>query len=333
MLNIFRFIKLLILTCLLSTQLKAGALCEGRFPNPVTDICWKCLFPLYIGPAPIKAGQKGNGDKPPPLIHWCPIEIPPFYLPGIGISFWEPARIAEVVRTPWCFPTLGGITMGSGGGDRGGHARTNGEEKGNAFYQVHWMTYPVLSWLSMAFTAGACQTTDSFDIAYFSELDPLWDDDSLSNILNPESILFANPIAQIACVADSVKAGATRFGINKLFWCGGSQGSIYPLNGGHANHIGGVDTAELLVQKTAARLHRSFLALDTSTDDALCRPQAQAIMRKTQYKTNIQHPVPWTRGAYGFGAHSMVYGVGKEYPYKGEQFTFVVWRKRKCVLF
>jgi conjugal transfer pilus assembly protein TraU len=29
---------------------KASAVaCGGRFPNPVTDICWLCLFPINIG--------------------------------------------------------------------------------------------------------------------------------------------------------------------------------------------------------------------------------------------------------------------------------------------
>ena len=26
-----------------------GGTCHGRFANPITDICWNCLFPLTIG--------------------------------------------------------------------------------------------------------------------------------------------------------------------------------------------------------------------------------------------------------------------------------------------
>ncbi|AVZ00461.1 hypothetical protein DAI21_22910 (plasmid) [Lelliottia sp. WB101] len=41
------------------------------------------------------------------------------------------------------------------------------------------------------------------DIAYLSELDPMWNDSSLSVIINPEAVLFNNPIAQAACAADA----------------------------------------------------------------------------------------------------------------------------------
>ena len=23
--------------------------CPGRFPNPVTDVCWSCVFPIVVG--------------------------------------------------------------------------------------------------------------------------------------------------------------------------------------------------------------------------------------------------------------------------------------------
>ena len=26
-----------------------AAPCEGRFVNPITDVCWSCLFPLTLG--------------------------------------------------------------------------------------------------------------------------------------------------------------------------------------------------------------------------------------------------------------------------------------------
>ncbi|WP_230323437.1 TraU family protein, partial [Salmonella enterica] len=27
----------------------ADAACESRFVNPITDICWSCIFPLSLG--------------------------------------------------------------------------------------------------------------------------------------------------------------------------------------------------------------------------------------------------------------------------------------------
>ena len=40
----------------------------------------------------------------------------------------------------------------------------------------------------------------SLDLAYLTEVDPLWADDELTAILNPEAVLFANAPAKAACV-------------------------------------------------------------------------------------------------------------------------------------
>ena len=31
-------------------------LCQGHFVNPITDICWHCLFPITIGHAEVVPG-------------------------------------------------------------------------------------------------------------------------------------------------------------------------------------------------------------------------------------------------------------------------------------
>lgn len=334
MLKNFLLIKIIVLFIAIPfSQSSFSVACSGRFPNPVTDICWLCLFPIHIGPAKINIdGQNDNGDSPPPLICACPAPPPIFIRPGIGVSYWEPARVAEVVKTPMCSPTLGGVVLGNIPAPSGTHG-DNDEIGGSAFYHVHWFQYPVLSWLSMGLTQGACFVPETFDLAYLSELDPLWDDDELSFILNPEAILFANPVAQAACVADSVKAAVTKFGIDQLFWCSGSQGSIYPLDGNHANHIGGVDSSLAVVHKHVYKMHRQFLAMDTSTHSAMCQNVPQPILRKSQYKQQMMYPIPQTRKGLGFGAPSTIWGAGREFPYVGEDFSYLIWRKRKCCAF
>ena len=229
---------------------KASAIaCGGRFPNPVTDVCWLCLFPIKVGHITLSApGQIDNHDIPPPLFCGCPAPPPIFWRPGVGVSYWEPARVAEVVRTPMCSPTLNGAIMGVLPVPAGNNHEGDGDQ-GNAFYHVHWFQYPVLSWVSSFVTQGMCFVSEPFDLSYLSELDPLWDDDQLAFVLNPEAILFANPIAQAACVADTISASTTMFGLDTLFWCSGSQGSVYPLDGSHASHVGGVDSSLAVVHK------------------------------------------------------------------------------------
>jgi len=46
---------LLLIASLLGTgSAQAAAPCYGKFPNPFTDVCWKCIFPLSIGPLRIE---------------------------------------------------------------------------------------------------------------------------------------------------------------------------------------------------------------------------------------------------------------------------------------
>lgn len=331
----FRLSKLLGIGTLLLSIIISGrsyALpCNGRFPNPLTDICWSCMFPIQIGKIKLNPTKESeNLDPPPPMICSCP--FPPLRRWGIGISFWEPARIAEVVRTPMCSPTLNGAVLGKLPVPAGTNTK-NHKSGGSAFYHVHWIQYPVLNWLGLMMAGGACMVSESFDLAYFSEMDPLWDDDELTYILNPEAVLFAHPLAQAACAADSIKAAASGFGIDKLFWCSGSQGSLYPISGNHATHIGGVDSSLALVHKMIFKLHRQGQAHDTSTknENTMCNGWSpQSLLRKNQYKQQMLFPVPQNIKGYGLGAPSMLWGAGKEFPYKGEDFSYLVWRKRTC---
>lgn len=304
--------------------------CPGRFPNPISDVCWKCVFPISIGPISISLGQEDSGDKPP-LICTCPAPPPVFIRYGVGIGYWEPARIAEVVRTPWCSPTLNGSVLGDAGAPRGTHAG-HGDDERHAFYHAHWFTYPLLSWIGAAITESLCAVEDTFDLAYVTELDPLWDDDELGFLINPEAVLFANLIAQAACIADTI-AATTGFGIDSLFWCSGSQGSVYPITGNSAHHVGGVDSSLLLTHRMAFKLHRQGIGQDTSTTGAMCGSQIQPILRKGQYKTQMLFPVRQNDRCVPFGRPSAFWAAGREFPYEGEDFTHLVWRKRLCCAF
>jgi len=323
------FMFLIVVSSLGARKAEAVA-CGGKFPNPISDICWMCLFPLEIGSITMSFGQPNNGDPNPPFICSCPAPPPIFIRYGVGLSFWEPARIAEVVRTPMCSPTLNGQVLAPMPMIPAGTNTEPNDNDGDAFYHVHWFQYPVLSWLGMGITQGICYVSEPFDMSYMTELDPLWDDDELAFLLNPEAVLFANPVAQAACVADSIKASATGFGIDELFWCSGSQGSIYPLDGNHANHVGGIDSTLATVHKHVARMHRMGLAQDTSTLGAMCQNLPQPIVRKKQYKQQMMYPIPQTLKGYGFGAQSLLWGAGREFPYEGEDFSYLVWRKRTC---
>lgn len=309
-------------------QASAAEPCYGRFPNPFTDVCWKCVFPISIGPLRVDMGMEDSGDSVP-LICTCPAPPPVFVRIGFGAGFWEPARVAEVVRTPFCSPLMGGVTLGSWAAPSGTNAKTS--DRRDAFYHVHWYIYPLLAWMNLL-TDLACITPESFDVLYISEVDPLWEDDELAFLINPEAALFANPIAQAACATDCA-AATVGFPLDPLFWCAGCQGSMYPIDGNVKHHEGGVDSSLLLVQRMAAKLHRQFIARDTSSRGAMCLPLPLPILRKSQYKTQMLYPMPYTLNAQPFGRVTIPWGAGREYPVRGEDWAYLIWRKKACCAF
>lgn len=327
MLKIMRYSILLLL---LISNTSYAQPCNGKFPNPITDICWRCLFPFSVGGASIKLGQKDAGMKPP-LLCTCPAPPPVFVRPGIGISYWEPARVVEGVRTPMCSPFLGGTKLGTLPVPAGTNTRGH-DTKESAFYQMHWYQYPILGMIMAGITQSICFIPgDTLDVAFITEIDPTWDDDALTTILNPEAVLFASLPAQAACAVDSIKAAATGFGIDTLFWCSGSQGSVYPLDGMHIENVGGIDSSLALSHRLAFKLHRVGLGMETGDIGAMCTGgYFKPILRKSLYKQQMLFPVAQTKRAYGLGHPSTLWAAGREFPFKGEDFAYLFWRKRLC---
>jgi conjugal transfer pilus assembly protein TraU len=306
-----------------------GATCHGRFANPITDICWSCLFPLTIGGIGIVSdGQPDIGNPSSPV---CYCNNPPRL--GISIGFWEPVRMVDVTRSPFCMVGLGGLSLDPGiGAPRGAQVGHDSQTR-NSFYQVHWYANPILAWLEVLLDFP-CLEQGSLDLAYLTEVDPLWSDDELSAILNPEAVLFANPVAKAACAADCVAASAG-FPVASLFWCAGCQGSIYPMTGHVTTHIGGVQASVLLTQRMTAKMHRQLTTFATAGSRGLCGAYPLPIFDKTHYKLQMTYPVPATAKVGGqccqpYGRTTMIWGSGKSFPVSGEDFSYQIFRKRNC---
>lgn len=302
--------------------------CHGRMLNPVTDICWKCLFPLSIAGFEIFSGNPSPKSTGSPV---CTCPRPPFGepLPGIPVGFWEPVRLVDVTRTPYCLVNMGGIQMGSTGiRNRGDVEEDRHDGTKHSFYHVHWYVYPITYWLEIL-TDFLCLESASIDLAYLTELDPLWNDDEKSFILNPEGVLFGNPIAQAACAADCVAASAN-LPLDPLFWCSGCQGGLYPFTGTLNDHSGGVQASLLIAGRFMAKLHRELLLWGTSGPTALCEKYPMPIIKKGQYRFQMTYPIPSTSNCYAMGSTEVVWQAGREFPYKGEDFGYLIWRKRDC---
>ena len=169
---------------------EASSSCEGEWLNPITDICWSCLFPITLGDLEVMDSDFKDADNPKnPL---CLCNRGPIPTPGIVTGFWEPVRVIEVTRTPYCMVSLGGAEFFKGDPREGGFKK--GASGTHAFYHVHYYVYPLLAVLNLI-GDFACMSSGSLDVAYVSELDPSHDNSSLSNFMHPETVLLANPIA------------------------------------------------------------------------------------------------------------------------------------------
>jgi conjugal transfer pilus assembly protein TraU len=329
--------RLLLLASLMTTLFSyAGATCHGKFVNPITDVCWSCLFPITIGSMEAFSGSVPD-TKTHPSLPLCACSAPGSTVirPGIAIGFWEPVAMTDVTRTPFCMVNIGGLQLPMGSDYAIGTSEIANSDLNNSFYYVHWYKYPLLYWLNLI-ADGICLETGDLDIAYLTELDPTWIDDEWGFLQNPEGFLFGNLIAQAACAADSI-ATLSSLPLDSLFWCAGAQGSMYPLSGWVQEHVGGVQASTLLSERMAYKLHRDWLITDSVGADspALCFNHKYSIIPKSRYRYQMVNPVP-TIGSGGcspFGKTTSLWEFGHEFPFEGEDFGYIVWRKRDCCAF
>lgn len=312
----------------LSLCLSLSALCsaEGRFVNPVTDVCWSCLFPITISGVQVSPGE----DLADHTTVVCACAGTPPKV-GIPVAFWEPSRMVDVTRKAYTLVGLGGIQVGDPSfRNNGTVGPIAGTSMRQSFYHVHWYFYPLVSWLEIL-TDFECITKGTLDVGYMSELDPLWNDEATNFILNPESALFANDAAQLACIADCAAASSGR-PLDGLFWCAGCHGSLYPFTGFVGHHVGPIQASSLLVHRVIAKFHRAYL-LTGYEPDQFCQAEYMPLIKKTLYKTQLLYPIPQTTGpCIPLGKSDLFWGAGKSFPVTGEDFIYLIWTKRQCCL-
>ncbi len=292
-----RFFATLVLSVVASAAMPQKV-CNGQFPNLITDLCWDCMFPVSIAGGIINIGASGDdydtGASKLPVCA-CINNL----MIGTPMSFWEPRYMVDTTNKPGCMPLLGGVDISPPfnaneyGGEKATTRQIGGTQR-TAFVHVNEYINPVMSALGVI-SASPCLDNRSFDLPFISWADPTWNDDTLSLMLTPYAYPFAG-IASIAAEAPDAISATFGFPLASLFWVAGSWGPMYPLTGNAQMSNTPEQVAHLMIARLFAKLHAAGTQQSTAGDAALrsCGAMGfpQLIMDKRQYKTNRVFPFP-----------------------------------------
>jgi conjugal transfer pilus assembly protein TraU len=107
---LFRLVLVLASALWLPATSNAQQICNGKFPNLITDVCYDCIFPIGIMGGLLNLGVSGDdydtgASKTPICV--CVNNL------GIGtpVSFWEPRYMVDTTTKPGCMPLLAGVDI------------------------------------------------------------------------------------------------------------------------------------------------------------------------------------------------------------------------------
>lgn len=322
----------------------------------VSNICWSCLFPIRL----MGAVQMGEGNIPPTAaddpVCMCDGNggVPEV---GFVLGLWSPMALIELVRKPYCAPSLGGSTIRESFRSWGMKDGSDGGSSSNQFLNVHQYSFPLYEILELLL-APECNAggfTD-LDLHYMSEIDPTWSEDELAIFTQPEVAIASNPLLQAACPVDC--AAATFSGpVDRMWWCAGCWGNLYPFTGNVPSGGSPPRVSSLLATRALAASHRRGLAWRTTGNDVVCGGEVYPMMPKQQYRMSMMFPVPeadpgirtlppavsggtgnpqiddyqWTQKCcHNIGVPAMLWGEWRNIPATGEDFVYLLWRWTDC---
>lgn len=272
-----------------------------------------------------------------------PICVCPNPLPRVGIvvEFHEPIALVDVVKIPYCSPTLG-LALPAvlpstqfSVGEEGESSNLSGVQSQRRGYQLHYFKYypwGALQLLTDFICLDPGMASDFLDLLYPTELDPLYQWDVLANILSPESLLFANPVASFACSVDAL-ASTVGFPLTPLYWCAGSWGLIFPLS--KASLTKDAPQAQgLALSKLLFKMHRELILWCSAGKAGLCGRFPCPIWIKGEYSMYPLYPVIFPL-RQPLGRNALVgWGFGQDVPVVNRHNTvWMVYRQRSCCAF
>lgn len=283
----------------------------------IDKVCWSCLFPIRLLGANIinVNGGRAPSDRASGAVCACGGNLSKGQLPVIGfkIGFWQPLRLMELVRRPYCFPALGGMRATSSLSTAGGGAQVGimaSLEPGLTteemdFWNIHYYAFPLVAILELL-DSQTCNIDglSSFDLIQIGEAYPNWYSDELSFLIQPESILFSSPFAVGSSAIECPLIAARDEPIDSWFWTAGCWGSVYPFSGNMNVSSQIVNNWSLASAKFLYMLSRLMMIKRTTGNDAVCEPRKMPILKKSQYRLQMMFPVAETEDRRAGGGSS-----------------------------
>ena len=253
---------------------------------------------------------------------------------GVLVSFWEPHRIIETVKDPYCSPTDSQSFLLSEAADAAGtldpmfmsgtHADHSNTEDATVFSQVHYLTHPVLDVIITA-SDSICREFSDYKMEYISETDSEWQS-IYSSMWWPEAELFADFSLVKSCMADAA-AAQSGTPIDALYWCMGSWGMLFNMNG-HLNQDEYTTGNAGLAARTIAHMGRRGFLMDAAS--STCHAISMPTWIKNYFR--LQPLRPTERSIkIPIGMAPLLWGSGlNTVNMNGDNFAWLLWRLRIC---
>jgi len=273
----------------------------------IDRICWSCLFPIALMGVELfningAAAPEGHANRGVCVCHgsWKELKLPTI---GFSLGYWQPARLLELTRLPYCFPGLGGLRATMSLSTAGGAAQVgilSSHEVDQTlteidFVNIHYYAFPLFAILELL-DLPSCNPDGymTFDLLQIGEAYPNWYSDELSFLVQPESLVFANPFAQAAAMLECGYIAAMDKPIDNWWWTAGCWGMVYPFSGNMPVSSQIVNNWSLASTKFLYMLGRLKMIRRTVGNDALCDAQDMPILLKSQYRMQMAFPVAET---------------------------------------
>jgi conjugal transfer pilus assembly protein TraU len=301
----------------------AAISCNGRVFNPVTDMNWNNGLPVVAGGQNLgKSGPNNPALHSMPAVCTCGIKI------GVGVTYWEPSYVAEIARSAGCLSTMGGTAAFGNTMANMNASKAKGHGNDKQRMQVHWYKYPVAAMMDVLKNLGGCISLPDFQLAYMSEVDPDWNAGPNSILSQAEALLFSNPIAIMACLPE-VGTALFNMSLDVLFWCSGSQGTVYPMTGDSTSHTTNQKGNIQVLAKYVARTFKTGGIFASIGPWAQCSSVYSPVWLKSQFRIDPIYPIHVNRTIV-FGKPEAAFSVPSINTPTQTESAYMIWQAKQC---